>query len=361
MKTFLLIGAQLSRWIDAVAGTVRDILDQFHSPRTVKLLEDEAGEFVLQTDQERAGDSPIPDRIRIVDGLLDESVRAMLASHLSDSRVELTLQPSRFLFRPLELPSRATEFLGGVVRSQIDRLTPWAAADVAFGWSKPVAAGADRMAITIASTARAVLKPYVQAIASIGAVQCISIFTAPPDLGSVPIKVWEERAQRTLNISRIRKALVIVLTTAGVAAASSLAAAAIVGARLDAEHRDLAQKIAAARITAGGLRAAPSDSLVAVQHTLEMRKNNEPSAVMIIEALSRILPEHTYVTELRIEAGKLRLVGITLDAPSLIGLLEQAGPFAQATFFAPTTRSDAAPKEHFHIEAIIQPLASWRS
>jgi general secretion pathway protein L len=33
--------------------------------------------------------------------------------------------------------------------------------------------------------------------------------------------------------------------------------------------------------------------------------------VIVIEALSQILPDHIYVTELRIEADKLRLIGVT--------------------------------------------------
>jgi general secretion pathway protein L len=57
----------------------------------------------------------------------------------------------------------------------------------------------------------------------------------------------------------------------------------------------------------------------------------------------------------------LRLVGITKDAPSLIGLLEQSGYFTRATFFAPTTRSSAEAGERFHLEAVIQSFASWRS
>ena len=83
--------------------------------------------------------------------------------------------------------------------------------------------------------------------------------------------------------------------------------------------------------------------------------------VLAIEELSRILPDHTYVTELRIEGNKLRLVGITRDAPSLIGLIEQSARFSRATFFAPTTRLPSDQGERFHIEVQLQPLVSARS
>jgi general secretion pathway protein L len=82
---------------------------------------------------------------------------------------------------------------------------------------------------------------------------------------------------------------------------------------------------------------------------------------MVLDALSEILPDHTYVTELRIEANTVRLIGVTRDAPSLIELIERSGRFTRASFVGPTTRTASDPGERFHIEAIIQPFSAVRS
>jgi general secretion pathway protein L len=362
MKIWTTIADGFSRWIDAVADFIVTLSWQFASPHAVKLVEVENGEFVLHPIQELPAADTTSERIRITEGQIVNTLSESLATSLRGSRIELTLKPERFLFRPLEFPGRAAEFLDGIVRAHIDRLTPWNASEAAFGWSKPSEAGSDRIVVTVAATMRTLVAPYVQAIASFG-VRSIAVFTTSPEheTDASLIKVMEERIAGFLDVGKIRSILIRLLVATAATAAIAVMASGLVGISLNAQQDELAQRIASLRAAAGASSGGTLGSLVAARRTLEDRKNAAPSSVMIIETLSRILPDNTYLTELRIEDNKVQLVGVTHDAPSLIGLMEQSGQFTRATFFAPTTRSPSNPGESFHIEAVIQPVIAPRS
>ena len=361
-KVFPEITEGFFRWIEVVTELVVRLLERFTARRVLRLIEDRAGKFVIQAEQTTETSSAQKPCIQMIEGKLGQTVPAGLATTFTGSRVELILQPDRFLFQPLELPSRAADFLQGIVRTQIDRLTPWNVSDVAFGWSKPSQAERDRIVITVAATAIAAVKPYVQTLAGLGA-RSVAIFTCPPQdsAGSIPIKVWEENARDEAEVKRIRYALVMMLAVAGIIAGIATGASAIIGASLDRQQDKLAHQTASIRAQIGALRPAASDANTSTRAALERRKRDAPPAVLTLDTLSRILPDTTYVTELRIEGNKLRLVGNTSDAPSLIGLIEQSGRFSQATFFAPTTRSASEAGERFHIEATILPPVESQS
>ena len=180
------------------------------------------------------------------------------------------------------------------------------------------------------------------------------VLTVPGDAGSqaAPVRVFEQRARGALEIDRIRRALVALFVATGLAAALAMGYSAIAADGLDAEQQELARKVAARR---AALRAGP-EFATSAQRMLERRKQTTPSSVMVLEALSQILPDHTFVTELHVEGDKLQVVGVTRDAPALIALIEQSQHFTRATFYAPTTRTPGDPGERFHIEAHIKPI-----
>jgi general secretion pathway protein L len=216
------------------------------------------------------------------------------------------------------------------------------------------------MVVTVAATARAFVAPYVQALTSLG-IKSIAVSTLLPGADPVPVKVLDEKGHSTLDARSVRTVLVAVLAVAAFTAATATVSAAIIGNKLEKRQDQLARQIAARRAAALGGREGSLDAATAALRALERRKHDNAAAVIVLEQLSQILPDHTYVTELRIEGDKLRLVGITRDAPSLIGLIEQTQQFTRATFFAPTTRSPNEAGERFHIEARIEPSFPPRS
>ena len=188
--------------------------------------------------------------------------------------------------------------------------------------------------------------------------QSIGVFTQSEATGPTPIKVFEERAHGALDVNRVRRALLAVLVLAAAAAAGSVGTSVVAGVNLGAQQEELARRIAERR---NALRAGREADTPTPLRQLERRKHETASSVLVLEVLSQILPDHTYVTELRIEGDKLRVIGLTRDAPSLIRLMEQSPQFTRATFFAPTTRSPSDPGERFHIEARIEPVFGPRS
>jgi general secretion pathway protein L len=354
MNLFNQIGHILSRWLDTVAAWIVAAYAKAVAAPGVRVVEDKDGTFVVEAN----GKAAAAERIRIVNGEVVATGAGNAAAMLKSTRTELVLQPESFVFRPLELPRRATEFLDGIVRAQIDRLTPWSAENAAFGWSAPVEIPNERMSVTVAATARTLVMPLVSAIAGLGADSIAVSTVAPGAQNGAAIKVFDQRVRGALEVNRVRRALAAALLAAGVLGAAAIVADVFAGSEIDARHADITSRIAAQRAKLRAGSDAARDSTLAA---IERRRHETPSSVIVLEALSQILPDHTYVTELRIQGDKMQVVGVTRDAPSLIRLIEQSQHFTRATFFAPTTRSPSESGEHFHIEARIEPVFTPRS
>jgi general secretion pathway protein L len=203
------------------------------------------------------------------------------------------------------------------------------------------------------------VRPLLDALSGAGAAS-VAMFTAPADgaAGSAGMKVYDQSIRGTLDAMRMSRILLLVLLVAAGAASLAVAADATIGGGLEARSLDLAHRIDERRALLRGGQGGANRSASAL---LDRRKQEVAATVIVLEALTAILPDHTYVTELRVEGNRLQVIGVTQDAPGLIRLIEQSPHFTRATFFAPTTRSPTDPGERFHIEARIEPVNSPRS
>ena len=331
----------LDAWTGTVAGSIVTGLERLVSPRLVRLVEDEKGTFALET----AKPENSLKEIAFEDG---KFAAANLAQIVRGSRVEIVLRPARFLFRPLELPARAADFLDGIVRAQIDRLTPWSAGDAVFGCSAPVAQGSESITTLIAAAPRRLAIGYVEAVSGFHP-SAIAIVTEAAEGGR--IKVFEQKSRGAIDPVRLSRTLQAVLAVATVTAVVGSVAAGYLADSLSAQESELQQQITQRRAAIRGIDGGERSPLA----LLERRKYETPASVIVLESLSRLLPDHTYVTEMHLVGNKVQIAGITRDAPSLIPLIEQSQHFTRATFYAPTTRSATDPGERFHIEAQVEP------
>jgi general secretion pathway protein L len=344
--------ALFGEWIAAVARAVNSTIDRYVRRRQILLSEGGDNTFTAKVTPGRKGPA-VPDvSFRLSHGRPNPSLPADWQTTLRGSRVEVLLASRQVLFRSLDFPKQAVGFLDGMIRAQIDRLMPWAADDVVFGWSPPSAIANERVELTLAAMSKHDAQPLVQLATSLGAAS-VAAFAVLPDGERAPvkIKVFDRSLQggRAVDVPRILRA---VLLSAVLAAAASLLVAAYIGSTLDAEQEQLQRRISQRRAS---LRLDPNVAGGSALNLLAKRKQMTPSSVMVLEALSQALPDSTYVTELRIEGDKVQVVGMTQDAPSLIRLMERSPQFARATFFAPTTRAQNDPGERFHLEAHITP------
>jgi general secretion pathway protein L len=336
-------------WIAAVTTALHFVTARIRSQPRILFVERDPDNFTARIASTRKGPMLPEASFHLLRGRPEPALTAQWQAALRGSHIDILLRPDRVLFRAVDFPKQAADFLDGMIRAQIDRLTPWPASEVEFGTTPPVPVGGERVALTVAATSKQKILPLLRIAADCGAASVAGLVNEPA--AAEPIKLFDRAltgaAGGAIDIARMLR---MTLIGAALAAAASLAISAYVGGWLDAEQQELQHRIlqrrAALRLSEPGGSA---------ETLLAKRKQAQPSSVMVLEEISRVLPDTTYVTELRVEGDKMQVIGLTQDAPSLIRLLEQSPQFARATFFAPTTRSQSDPGERFHIEAHITP------
>ena len=351
---------ELAAWIGSVADTVVKTLGQVNVRPPIQLIETERNVFIMRMVAKPGRSVPPACEVRLTD---DETTPSVLPESwktaLRGSRIEVVLMPYRFLSRPLDLPKRAVEFLEAMIRSQLDRLTPWVANEAVFGYTAPVEISGERISTMVIAAPRTKLDPLIR-VAEAWRAGSIVLLAAPEtapiagdQLGAAGgTRLIERHLRGSLDVGRVSRVLTALLVIAAISATLSVATMGIMSARLDEQQRLLTQKVSERR---AALRLDLEGSDSAALGGLMRRKQETAADVMLLEALSQILPDNTYVTELRIEKDKLHIVGITQDAPALVRFIEKSAHFTHATFVAPTTRSAEDSSERFHIEAGIKP------
>lgn len=271
----------------------------------------------------------------------------------------LVLPPGEVLLRPVTLPLAAEEALRDAVGFELDRLTPLSADHACFDFRVTGRdAGAQRITLDLAVAPRAPVQDRLSKLREAG-VTVLGVGVAG-DLGvsSSPLNLLapEERerpaASPLATAARLLAALAAVLAAVALAYPLWQKREAVISLQPRLEKAK-----AGAEVTE---RLVKEIEKIASEHNFLLeRKQGQYPAVVLLEDLSRILPDTTWVQQLDVKSTpklrELQIAGETGSSSQLVEVLEKSGSLANASFKSPLTKGVTPGTERFLVSAEVKP------
>ena len=301
-----------------------------------------------------------------VPGLLDagpdplrpasDPLAALLGPRLVDLPRWLLLPAASALRRRMLLPAAAAERLRDVVGFEVDRQTPFSADAVAFDARVLGRRDGDgQLDVELVAVPRTALDPQLLAIgplaSTLAGVDVAGVDGVPAGVNLLSL------AQRRRQVDPSRA------WNWALAAVALFAVAATLWQLLD-NRRDAADAFQAriAERAAPARRAAAERAeligLMEGQAFLDQARAARPTAVEVIDELSRRLPDGTYLEKLAIEEERLTLIGLSNEAPALIGRLQGSTLWRSPALAGALQPDPASGRDRFTLIAELTPLAA---
>lgn len=269
-------------------------------------------------------------------------------------QVVVRVPPARLLRKVLDLPAAAEENLREILGLEMDRLTPFAAADVYYTHRViEIDRKAKRLIVELLILPQAAAEPALQTARELGfAADRLEVTTdGPRALAPEEARVdFLPAAAGTARASRRRP-----LTVALAATAFGLFVAAMVlplqQQRRLIEAVEAEVRAAKVKADAGRKLQADMEQTIAQSNFIIDRKRARPAFVDVLDELTALLPDNTWLIRIRYYNGELQAFGNSPSASALVGVLEASPMFAEAQFRAPVTRDPRLGVERFHIGA----------
>jgi general secretion pathway protein L len=278
------------------------------------------------------------------------------AAQLTDRDIDLVLPRDELLVRTLDpLPAEGRQYLDGIVRHQLDRFVPWRSDNVLYSYeAAPAGPEDERLVVRVAATARTLHAPLIEAATALNPRKLRLLYPgAGQSGGDIAIGV-DNGARAGARLRRLRigvAAAVVALVLLSGAAFGYLAYAWQQGA----------EELAAAEQTEAGLRkqiggrGGQETPATRDLRAILKRKQAQPLTVLAIEELSSALPDDTWLTDLQLADGQLRVSGTSQSVADLVPAVQTSHVFADATFFSPTTRLAGKEGDRFHLQMRLVP------
>ncbi|MFM7083665.1 MAG: PilN domain-containing protein [Hyphomicrobium sp.] len=335
-------------FINSTASMFEEILDRYSSSNLVTLEErQDTGTFIVRIHTHDGKN--YSDAVRFLpNGSFEQKDIQKIAPQISGQKITLVLNPSRFLIREIPLPSQAETFVHNIIETQIDQLTPWTSDKALFGHTI-LRATSENITVALAATNKESLEPLVRSLESLKP-RSLSLSVAPSSADNTPEIPLLKKDLGRIQFDLLRKILsAAVISLIGFAALFNIYSSWTVSS-LNQEYESVQS-----RISAGRTLSTEPRTLNEVELQLLSRKLYSLPLTLVLEEISKVMPDNSSLTEFEYSGNSVRMVGISEDPSSLISQIEQSNILADAKFFSATTKGPDDKGGQFHIETQIKP------
>lgn len=266
--------------------------------------------------------------------------------------VELRLLSRHLVVDELKIPSEAAHFAAQIVESRLDRLAPWSPSKLLYGFAVSVQPDVDgQIRIDFLATSLDVCQAAIERLQTFG--------LAPSRIGSAaepldkPLRIDLLRGENDFVRSGVRHTIAfaacvafIISVIGFVAIASGAWLTGRQAAEAAARYAEVRQKV-----MAGNSSGVERDRRTAIL----AEKSMDTARFLLIDRLATTIPDDTYLDQLEIEKGRVRIAGFSTEASSLIAILEGQPGFSDAVFSAPVIRQEDG-RDRFDITVLSSPV-----
>ncbi len=266
--------------------------------------------------------------------------------------IVLCLPPEQVLRKKLSLPVEAEENLRQVIAFEMDRYTPFKAEQVYFDYR--LVRHDKQLEVSLAVAPQAAVDEPLRQLASWGA-QVTAVLVAGDVMEDVPcnlLPAGKRQKGKNTRLSRLNTAL-----ASGVLAMLCIALVLPIWQKRETvlALRPLLKEARQQATVAEDLRRQ-LETLMAEYNYLLDKKRESPPVVAVLDDVTRILPDDTWVQQFDLKGKEMQIQGETASSSKLSGLFEQAKTLHNASFRAPLTKGQSANSERFQLAAETRPL-----
>ena len=270
-----------------------------------------------------------------------------------DAQQTILLMPAdKVLTRTLTLPLAAEENLREVLGFEMDQHTPFMVADVYYDY---LVTGRDtarqELSVDLVYSPKKEVDGLLAALEGFGLAPDVVTARSKDgnNLRSINLVPENRRRDRRLTVHRLNLALGTLCAVLVVVAISlPIVQKNRVLARLEADIQ-----AAAAEAREGNQIRRDLEKMADASRFLIERKQSALLSVQVIDEISRILPDHTWVGRLNVAQSDIQIQGQSTASASLIELVEASPMFENVRFGSPVVQVPGTDSDRFVLTADI--------